>query len=62
MEIEHIRYFYSTKEPISTQSRKIKFNKTLIRPVATYRAASWTVNEDIAQEMAAMERKDLRKC
>jgi len=37
------------KDPISTQSRKIKFSKTLIRPVATYRAKTWTLNEDIAQ-------------
>ena len=49
------------KDPISTQGRKIKFSKTLIRPVATYRAKTWTLNEDIAQWMAALERKDLRK-
>jgi len=38
LQIEHVRHFYTTKEPISTQNTKIEFNKTLIRPVATYRA------------------------
>jgi hypothetical protein len=40
---------YSTKEPISTHSRKIKFIKTPIRPVVTYRAENWTLNQDIAK-------------
>jgi hypothetical protein len=47
MQIEHITQFYSTKEPISTQSRKIKLNKTLTGPVATCMAETWTLNEDI---------------
>jgi hypothetical protein len=49
MQIEHVRHFYTTKESISTQSRKIKFNKNLTRPVATYRAENWTLNEDFVK-------------
>jgi hypothetical protein len=51
----------SSKEPIGTQSRKIKICKALIRPVTTYRAESWTVNKDIAKWLAAFERKVSRR-
>jgi len=47
----------STKDPISTESKKIKICKILLRPVATYETESWTLNEDIAQQLAAFERK-----
>ena len=38
---------------------KIKICNTLIRPVATYETESWTLNEAIAQQLAAFERKVL---
>jgi len=50
----------STKDPISTQSKKkikIKICKILLRPVATYEGEFWTLNKDIAQQLAAFERK-----
>ena len=40
---------------------KVKICNTLIRPVATYETESWTLNEDIAQQLAAFERKVLRR-
>ena len=35
--------------------------KTLLRPVAMYRAESWTLNKDIAKQLATFERKILRR-
>jgi len=40
---------------------KLKICKTWIRPVAMYRAESWTLNKDIAKQLAAFERKVLRR-
>jgi len=40
---------------------KIKLCKTFIRPVATYGAESWTLNNDIAKRLAIFERKVLRR-
>jgi hypothetical protein len=40
---------------------KIKICKTLIRPMATYRAESCTPNEDVAKQLATFERKVLRR-
>ena len=39
---------------------KIKLCKTFIRPVATYGAESWTLNEVVAKQLATSERKGLR--
>jgi len=38
---------------------KIKIYKTLIRPVATNGAESWTLHKDIDKRLAAFERKVL---
>jgi hypothetical protein len=35
--------------------------KTSLRPVATYGAASWTVNEDIATRLTGFERNVLKR-
>jgi hypothetical protein len=43
------------------RAEKIKMCKRLIRPVATYRAESWTLNKDITKWMAVFERKVLRR-
>jgi hypothetical protein len=45
----------SAKEPVSTQSIKIKICKTLIRPVATYGTESCTLNIGIAEWLAAFK-------
>jgi len=37
------------------RAEKIKIYKTLIRPVATYRAESWTLHKDIAKQLAALK-------
>ena len=42
-------------------AEKSKFRKTVIRPVATYRAESLTRNKDIAKWLAAFGRKVLRR-
>jgi hypothetical protein len=39
----------------------MKISETLIRPVETYRAESWTLNQDIAKRLAAFERNILRR-
>jgi hypothetical protein len=38
------------------RAEKIKIYKTLIRPVATYRAESWTLHKDIAKQLAALKK------
>jgi hypothetical protein len=43
------------------RAEKIEIYKTLKRPVATYRAESWTVNEVIDKRLAACKRKVLRR-
>ena len=43
-----------------SSAEKIKICKTLIRPVAIYRAESWTLNKDISKWLAIFERKVLR--
>lgn len=50
----------STKESISIQNRKNKSLRLLIRLEATYGAESWTLNEEIAKWLDALERKRLR--
>jgi hypothetical protein len=47
-------------QPVLT-AEKIKIYKTLIRPVATYRAESWTLNEDVTKRLDAFEIKLLRR-
>ena len=42
-------------------AEKIKICKTLTRPVATYGAQSWTLNKDIAKQLATSEIKVLRR-
>jgi len=48
------------RSPTVPRAEKIKIYKTLIRPVATYGAESWTLNEDVAKQLATSERKGLR--
>ena len=55
-----LRYSSSTEQSISIQGINNRKCKTLIRPVATYRAESWTLNKDIAKRLAAFELKVLR--
>ena len=43
------------------RAEKIEIYKTLIRPVATYGAESWALNEDIVKQLATFERKVLRR-
>ena len=43
------------------RAEKIKICKILIRPVATYETESWIFSQDIAQQLAAFERKVLRR-
>ena len=43
------------------RAEKVKICKTLIRPLATYGAESWTLNKDIAKRLATFERKVLRR-
>ena len=58
------RVYYSLlpllKSPSVRKAEKIKICKTLVRPMATYRAESWTLNHDIAKQLATSERKGLR--
>jgi len=42
---------------MGTAREKIKISKTLIRPVGTYEAESWTLNKDIAKQLAALNEK-----
>jgi hypothetical protein len=50
---------------LKTQSvltaEKIKTCKILIRPVATNETESWTFKDDISKQLAAFERKALRR-
>ena len=48
------------KSPSVLRAEKIKICKTLIRPMATYGAESWTLNQDIAKQLATSDRKGLR--
>jgi hypothetical protein len=43
------------------RAEKIKICKTITRPVAIYRAESWTLNKDIGKWLAFSERKVLRR-
>ena len=61
MQIEHIMHFYLYYRANQySEGKKIKICKTLIRPLATYRAESWTLNKDIAKWLSTFERKVLR--
>ena len=42
-------------------AEKIKISKTLIRPVGTYGAESWTLNKDIVKRLVIFERLVLRR-
>jgi len=60
------RAYYACLPLLKTQSvlaakKKIKNCKILLRPVATYKRESWTLNDDIAQQLAAFERKVWRR-
>jgi hypothetical protein len=59
------RAYYAPLPILKSQSvrtaEKVKIYKTLIRPVATYGAESWTLNKDIAKGLAVFERKILRR-
>jgi len=57
-------YYTHTPLPESQsvlRTQNIKISKTLIRPVATNIAESWTLNIGIAIWQAAFERKVLRR-
>ena len=58
------RAYYALLPLLQGQSvlrgKEIKICKTLIRPLATYRAESWTLNKDIAKWLSTFERKVLR--
>ena len=57
------RAYYALLPLLNSQSvisaEKIKFTKTFIRPVASFRTESWTLNEGIAKRLADFERKNL---
>jgi hypothetical protein len=59
------RLYYALLPLLESQSvliaEKINNCKTLIRPVATYRAKSLTWSKDMAKCLAAFERKVLRR-
>jgi len=59
------RAYYTLLPSLQRQSvlraEKIKFCKTFIRPVATYGAESWTLNNDTTKRLATFERKVLRR-
>jgi hypothetical protein len=44
-----------------SEQKKLKVCKVFLRPVATYGAESWTLNKNIAERLAAFERKVLRR-
>ena len=48
------------RSPTVLRAKKMKIYKTLIRPVATHGAESWTLNKGIAKQLATSERKGLR--
>ena len=52
---------FATKVLVSKESRKIKNYKAVIRPVATYGEKCWTLNEGTAKQLAAFQRKVLRR-
>jgi len=56
--------YYALIPPLKSQTivttEKINSCKTLIGPVATYGAESWTTNKDIAKQLATSERNVLR--
>ena len=43
------------------KSEKIKIYMTLIRPLATYEAKSWSLNKDIIKRLAIFKTKVLRR-
>jgi len=57
--------YYALRPLLKSQSvlrvGKVKICKTLVRPMATYRAESWTPNKDVAKQLATFERKVLRR-
>jgi hypothetical protein len=59
------RAYYALLPILKSQSvlrtERVKIYKTLIRPVVTYGAESWTLNKDIAKGLAVFERKILRR-
>ena len=59
--IVSVLYFYIITFPSVCAMEKIEMYKTLISPVATYGAESWTMNEDITKRLSAFERKVLRR-
>jgi len=50
-----------TEESISTRTEKMKMYEVLKRPMATSGAESWTLNKDVANRLAAFERKVIRR-
>jgi len=43
------------------RAEKMKIYRTLIKPVAAYRAEFWTLNKDIAKRLATFEGRVLRR-
>jgi hypothetical protein len=43
------------------RAEEVEICKTLTKPVAKFRAESWTLNKDIAKWLAAFERNVLRR-
>jgi hypothetical protein len=50
-----------SQSALRAKKKKIKIYQTLIRAVTPYRTESWTLNKDIAEWLAAFERKVLRR-
>jgi len=57
MQIQHIMHFYLYSTANQFRTEKIKIRKTLMKPVAIYRAVSSTMNIDIAKQLAIFEMK-----
>jgi hypothetical protein len=57
--------YYAVQPLLKDQSvlrvEKVQICKTLIRPMATYGAESWTLNKYIAKRLATYERKVIRR-
>ena len=62
LKIKHIMHFfvYLIVNQYSGQ-KKLQICKALLRPAATYGSESWTLNNNIAERLAAFERKVLRR-